>query len=644
VNTIELDNIESPAQVRDADVPALTQLAQQIRKRILETVAVNGGHLASSLGAVELAIALHHVFDTPRDKLIWDVGHQGYPHKLLTGRAKQFATLRKQGGISGFLRRCESEYDVFGAGHAGTSISAALGLAIARDLKAEKFKVVAIIGDGSMTCGLPFEALNNAGHLGTDLIVVLNDNEMSISENVGALAKYLNMLVQSRFYNKSKEEAYALVRRAPAGDKIIRLVHRLEESTKGLILPSIFFEDLGFRYIGPVNGHNLDELIKTFRRVREWKGPVLVHTITKKGKGYREAEGDAIFWHSPPSFKVETGETKKSTTQTYTHVYGKTLVELAESDERVVAITAAMATGTGLVEFAKKFPKRFFDVGIAEAHAVTSAAGMAVEGLRPFVTIYSTFLQRAFDSIVHDVALQNLPVIFAMDRAGFVGFDGPTHHGMFDIAYLRIIPNMVVMAPKDEAELRDMMLTAKNYTGGPIAFRYPRAAVQGGDVSRPPREIPIGKAELIREGHSPVCVLSYGHIFANVMAAVEKLAAMGIDVTVINARFAKPLDVEMVRWAAENHEFLFSVEEGCLTGGFGSAVNEALVQLGLPNLCHILAVPDEFIEHGDQAWQQDVAGISPDKIAQRIREIVAGKAVQETRPQYERSSARMAAR
>ncbi len=617
---IELENIESPSQIRGADIQTLENLAGQIRARILETVAVNGGHLASSLGTVELAIALHYAFDTPRDLLVWDVGHQAYPHKLLTGRAKSFSTLRKRGGLSGFLRRSESPYDVFGAGHAGTSISAALGLALARDLKGQQHKVVAIIGDGSLTCGLPFEGLNNAGHAGTDLLVVLNDNEMSISENVGALAKYLNRLVQSQFYNRSKEEAYALVRRAPAGDKIIRLVHKLEESTKGLLVPSIFFEDLGFRYIGPIDGHNIEELIKTFRRVREWKGPVLVHALTKKGKGYTKAEGDAIFWHSPPSFKVETGETKKSGTLTYTHVYGKTLVELAQQDERVVAITAAMATGTGLVEFSEKFPNRFFDVGIAEAHAVTSAAGMAIGGLRPFVTIYSTFLQRAFDSIVHDVALQNLPVVFAMDRAGFVGFDGPTHHGLLDIAYLRMIPNMVVMAPKDERELRDMMLTAKNYIGGPIAFRYPRASVTGVDISAPPQEIPIGKAELIHEGRSGLCFLSYGHIYENVMAAAGILAERGIDATVVNARFAKPLDREMLRWAVEHHEFLFSVEEGCLAGGFGSAVNEALLDMDLSARCHILAVPDVFVEHGDQAWQQDSVGLSPEKIAQRVLE------------------------
>lgn len=622
---IDLKNVSSPADIRSLDLEDLRELASQMRQRIVETVSVNGGHLASSLGTVELALALHYVFETPRDKIIWDVGHQGYPHKLLTGRVGQFHTLRRRGGLSGFLRRSESEYDVFGAGHAGTSISAALGIALARDLKKESYKVVAVIGDGSLTCGLPFEALNNAGHLGTDLLVVLNDNEMSISENVGALAKYLNQLVQSRLYNKSKEEAFALVKRAPAGDKIIRLVHRLEESTKGLILPSIFFEDLGFRYIGPVDGHNLEELVKTLRRIRQWRGPVLLHTLTQKGKGYKVAERDAVFWHSPPTFEVKTGEYKKSTSLTYTHVYGKTLVELAEQDERVVAITAAMATGTGLVEFSEKFPHRFFDVGIAEAHAVTSAAGMAIEGLRPFVTIYSTFLQRAFDSIVHDVALQNLPVIFAMDRAGFVGFDGPTHHGLLDIAYLRIVPQMVVMAPKDEAELRDMMLTAKNYLSGPIAFRYPRASVAGAEISRPPTEIPIGKAELIHEGKSRVCLLSYGHIYANVVAAAQMLRESGIDATIVNARFVKPLDLKMLQWAVENHDFLVSIEEGVAAGGFGSAVNEALVQMGGGKQCLVLGAPDCFIEHGEQSWQQEQAGLAPHQIAKTVAQLMQGQ-------------------
>lgn len=622
-----LEQIESPEDLRRLTMADLKLLAEEMRERIIETVSKNGGHLASSLGAVELAIALHYVYETPRDKLIWDVGHQGYPHKLLTGRAKQFSTLRKQGGISGFLRRSESIYDVFGAGHAGTSISAAVGIAQARDLNQEDYKVVAVIGDGSMTCGLPFEGLNNAGHTDLDILVVLNDNEMSISENVGALAKYLNALVQSKFYNRSKTEAYELVKRTPVGDRLIRLVHKLEESTKGLILPSIFFEDLGFRYFGPADGHNLEELIPTLQKIRELRGPILLHAITRKGKGYKLAEGDAVFWHSPPNFKVETGEYKKSDARTYTHVYGDTLVELAESDPRVVAITAAMATGTGLVAFSERFPKRFFDVGIAEAHAVTSAAGMATEGLRPFVTIYSTFLQRAFDSIVHDVALQKLPVIFAMDRAGFVGFDGPTHHGLFDIAYLRIIPNMVVMAPKDERELRDMMLTAKNYTDGPIAFRYPRAGVTGADLSQPMQEIPIGKAELIHEGGSGVALLSYGHIFANVLKAAELLAQDGIDATIVNARFAKPLDLEMLRWVAAHHSVIVSVEEGCILGGFGSAVNEAFLAEKIDARCHILGIPDVFIEHGDQAWQREQAGLAPHQIAQTVRDLVTSGSV-----------------
>ncbi|MGI8905586.1 MAG: 1-deoxy-D-xylulose-5-phosphate synthase [Candidatus Sumerlaeaceae bacterium] len=617
-----LDQIQCPADIRGYSVQQLKELAEEIRQVILNTVSQNsaGGHLASSLGAVELTLALHYVYNTPEDKLIWDVGHQGYPHKLLTGRCENFQTLRKRNGVSGFLRRSESQYDVFGAGHAGTSISAAVGIAKARDIKDENFKVVAVIGDGSMTCGLPFEGLNNAGHTDSDLLVILNDNEMSISGNVGALSKYFNQIVQSEFYNKRKQEAIGLIGKAPLGDKVLRIVHRLEESAKGLILPSIFFEDLGFRYMGPVDGHNLDELVSTLNNIRGLKGPILLHAITQKGKGYKLAEGDAIFWHAPPNFDVESGEYKKSSAISFTHVYGDTLVQLAEEDNSVVAITAAMATGTGLVKFSEKFPSRFIDVGIAEAHAVTSAAGMALEGMRPFVTIYSTFLQRAYDSIMHDVALQNVPVIFAMDRAGLVGFDGPTHHGLLDIAYMRIIPNMVVMAPKDEGELRDMMLTAKNYTQGPIAFRYPRAGVTGADITRAPQEIAIGKAEVIRHTASAVAILSYGHVYTNVMKACETLTTEGIEPAVINARFVKPLDVEMIREVAIRYPILISVEDGAATGGFGSAVNEALVAQGLPGHCIILGTPDFFIEHGDQPSQQDEAGISPAKIAERVRE------------------------
>jgi 1-deoxy-D-xylulose-5-phosphate synthase len=490
-----------------------------------------------------------------------------------------------------------------------------------------------------MTCGLPFEGLNNAGHTETDLLVVLNDNEMSISGNVGALSKYLNILVQSQLYNKSKEEAYHLVKRAPLGERVISFIHKLEESTKGLILPSIFFEDIGFRYIGPVDGHNLDELIPTLQKIRDFKGPVLLHAITQKGKGYKMAEGDAIFWHSPPNFEVDTGEYKSSSALTWTHIYGDTLVELAEQDPRVVAITAAMATGTGLVPFSEKLPDRYFDVGIAEAHAVTAAAGMAVEGLRPFVTIYSSFLQRAYDSIMHDCALQGLPVIFAMDRAGFVGFDGPTHHGMLDIAFLRVIPNMVVMAPKDEGELRDMMLTAKNHTTGPIAFRYPRASLAGADITSPPREIPIGRAEIIRETEGPVVILSYGHIFANVKMAVELLDADGIEVAVVNARFVKPLDLDMLRQIGAKYPVIVSVEEGCAMGGFGSAVNEAFINLGMNARCEIMGVPDEFIEHGDQAWQQEAAGIAPAQIVAKVLELLEKQAAPATRPRTRVSAA-----
>lgn len=620
-----LEKLKSPADLRNLSVDELKVVADEIRQVILSTVSQNsaGGHLASSLGAVELTLALHYVYNTPEDKIIWDVGHQGYPHKLVTGRYANFTSLRKRDGISGFLRRSESEYDVFGAGHAGTSISAALGMAQARDILGKDFDVVAVIGDGSMTCGLPFEGLNNAGHANSDMLVILNDNEMSISGNVGALHKYFNHIVQSTLYNRGREEAYELVKKAPMGERVVNFMHKLEESAKGLIVPSIFFEDLGFRYLGPVDGHDLDELVESLQKVKTFKGPVLLHAATRKGKGYKLAEGDAIFWHAPPNFNVESGEYKKSNARTFTHVYGETLVELAEQDPRVVAITAAMATGTGLVPFSEKIPERFIDVGIAEGHAVTSAAGMAIEGVRPFVTIYSTFLQRGYDSIMHDVALQNLPVIFAMDRAGLVGFDGPTHHGLLDIAYMRIIPNMVVMAPKDEAELRDMMKTALDYTDGPTAFRYPRSGLTGADISAAPKALPIGKGEVIREGTGPLAIFSYGHIYGNVMKAVELLAEENIDATVVNARFAKPLDLDLIRQMAERHPVLVSVEEGTELGGFGSAVNEALAEHGIPAQCLILGVPDLYIEHGDQASQQDEAGLSPEKIAERIRQAVA---------------------
>lgn len=619
-----LETLKGPDDLRKLSVAELKTVADEIRQVILATVSQNsaGGHLASSLGAVELTLALHYLYNTPDDKIVWDVGHQGYPHKLLTGRLDTFDTLRKRDGISGFLRRSESCYDCFGAGHAGTSISAALGMAQARDIMGKDFDVVAVIGDGSMTCGLPFEGLNNAGHAESDLLVILNDNEMSISGNVGALHKYFNQIVQSTLYNRGREEAYGLVKKAPMGERVANFMHKLEESAKGLIVPSIFFEDLGFHYIGPVDGHDLDELVESLKKVKAFKGPVLLHAVTQKGKGYKLAEGDAIFWHAPPNFNVESGETKKSKSRTFTHVYGETLMELAEKDERVVAITAAMATGTGLVGFSEKYPERFIDVGIAEGHAVTSAAGMAIEGVRPFVTIYSTFLQRAYDSIMHDAALQNLPVIFAMDRAGLVGFDGPTHHGLLDIAYMRIIPNMVVMAPKDELELRDMMKTALDYTDGPMAFRYPRGGVTGAETGEAPKALPIGKGEVIRHGNGPVAILSYGHIYGNVMKAVELLADEGIDAAVINARFVKPLDVDLIRETAERYPVLLSVEEGTEVGGFGSAVNEALIANNIEGRCTILGVPDHFIEHGDQASQQDEAGLSPEKIAARVREAV----------------------
>jgi 1-deoxy-D-xylulose-5-phosphate synthase len=527
--------------------------------------------------------------------------------------------LRKTGGISGFLRRSESPFDVFGAGHAGTSISAAVGLAQARDVRGESNKVVAVIGDGSMTCGLPFEALNNAGHSKTSMLVVLNDNEMSISDNVGALSQYFNYLVQSRFYNTSKATVKDAVKRAPLGEQLVKAIHRIEESAKGLIVPSIFFEDLGFRYIGPIDGHDLDVVVETLRRVKDLEGPILLHAITRKGKGYKLAEGDSIFWHSPPNFQVETGECKKSSARTWTHVYGETLEALAEKDPNVVAITAAMCTGTGLVNYSERFPRQFIDVGIAEGHAVTAAAGMAIAGVRPFVTIYSTFLQRGFDNIMHDVALQNLPVIFALDRSGLVGFDGPTHHGLLDVAYLRILPNMTVMAPKDVDELRSMMVTAWKHTIGPISIRYPRAGAAGAPVMNVEEVQPleIGKAEVVEDGDGSICLISFGHIYANVMNAAALLAEQGIRAAVINARFAKPLDQNLLLSVAKQYLTLVTVEEAAAAGGFGSAVAEMFLEQGETNLPLILGVPDVWIEHGDQGVQQEWAELDPASIARR---------------------------
>ncbi|NHM27846.1 1-deoxy-D-xylulose-5-phosphate synthase [Desulfofundulus sp. TPOSR] len=598
-----LSTINSPADLRSLDMTALQQLASEIRQEIIETVAKNGGHLAPNLGVVELTLALHRVFQTPRDKIVWDVGHQSYVHKLVTGRRPVFHTLRQFGGISGFPRPQESEHDAFGTGHSSTSISAALGLALARDLKGDNYSVVAVIGDGAMTGGMAFEALNHAGHHKTSLIVVLNDNEMSIAPNVGGLAKYLSRLRTDPMYSKGKEELEQLLKRIPAiGPRVVKAVERVKDSLKYLVVPGMFFEELGFIYLGPIDGHNIQAMINVFQQAKTTRGPVLVHVLTRKGRGYPPAEENADKFHGVGPFEVKTGQVIKKPGQppSYTEVFGRTLVELGRRDKRIVAITAAMPSGTGLDHFAAAFPERFYDVGIAEQHAVTLGAGLAAGGLRPVVAIYSTFLQRAYDQVLHDVCLQNLPVTFALDRAGLVGEDGATHHGVFDFAYLRSIPNLVLMAPGDENELRRMLKTALEYPG-PAVLRYPRSAGTGCPLDEEILPLPVGKARVLREGDD-VTLLAAGTMVSLAGEAASLLEQQGIHATVINARFVKPLDEECITRYALRTRRVVTIEEHVLQGGFGSAVLELLGDRGLRNVQVIrLGIPDEFIQHGSRA-------------------------------------------
>ncbi len=623
-----LSKINEPADLRGLKLKQLKEVCGELREEILRVMAINGGHLASSLGAVELAVALHHVFETPRDRLVWDVGHQAYAHKILTGRRERFSTIRKDDGLSGFLKRAESPYDAFGAGHASTSISAALGMAVARDRLEENYKVVSITGDGAMTGGMCYEALNNAGNLKADLLIVLNDNRMSISKNTGALSSYFNKIVMTHFYNERRKEIVDFIRRMPAGESVARIGHKLEESVKGLILPGIFFEDLGIRYLGPIDGHDLDVLVPALKKVRSFKGPILLHVITVKGKGRPYSEADPITWHSPPlNFKVESGEAPpaKPGPPSYSGVFVSALRDLARDDKKIVALSAAMLEGTELTKFEKEFPERTYDVGIAEEHAVTCAAGMACDGLRPFVCIYSTFLQRALDQIVHDVAIQNLPVVFSLDRAGLVGADGPTHHGVFDLTYLRMIPNMVVMAPMDARELRHMTYTAHQYAGGPIALRFPRGKASGDfDADEPFKLLPIGKGEELREGDE-ACLIGIGNMTGHALKAAELLEEEGISVGVVNARFVKPLDRQLLADLAKRYSHLITIEDNVKAGGFGSAVNEALEEIGATQRAHVLGVPDQFIHHGslDRLYQE--CGISPVAIAGTVRRLLKPK-------------------
>jgi 1-deoxy-D-xylulose-5-phosphate synthase len=594
-----LDQVEVPADLRRLDKKHLRQLADELRTDLINQVAVTGGHLGAGLGVVELTVALHHVFDTPRDKVIWDVGHQSYPHKILTGRRSRMRTLRQGGGISGFTKRSESEYDPFGAAHSSTSISAGLGFATARDLAKEKNHVIAVIGDGAMSAGMAYEAMNNAGASGTRLIVILNDNDMSIAPPVGAMSAYLAKLVSSRTYRGLR---YGLKRIAHKMPRPLRVsAKRAEEFARGFWMGGTLFEELGFFYVGPIDGHNLDHLIPVLENVRNMEnGPVLVHVVTKKGKGYEHAEKSADKYHGVSKFNVLTGEQKKGAAglpPSYTKVFAQALMREAKKDEKVVAITAAMPSGTGLDLFAEKFPNRTFDVGIAEQHAVTFAAGLACEGFRPFCAIYSTFLQRAYDQVVHDVAIQSLPVRFAMDRAGLVGADGSTHAGSFDIAYLGTLPGFVIMAAADEAELMHMVATARSIDDRPSALRYPRGEGMGVPLPKEGQVLAIGKGRIMREGSS-VAVLNFGARLAECLKAADKLSAYGLSATIADMRFAKPLDTELVRRLAQNHEVLLTIEEGAI-GGFGSHVLhfcawDGLLDQGLK--IRTLVLPDRFLE------------------------------------------------
>ncbi|MEG6522594.1 1-deoxy-D-xylulose-5-phosphate synthase [Desulfotomaculum sp. 1211_IL3151] len=595
-----LKNISSPKDIKSLNMKQLKGLAHEIRDVIIQTVSQTGGHLAPNLGVVELTIALHRVFETPQDRLIWDVGHQSYVHKLLTGRLEQFATLRQYGGISGFPKPGESIHDAFATGHSSTSISAALGMALTRDLKGENNSVVAVIGDGSMTGGMAFEAMNHAGHLRTNMIVVLNDNEMSIAPNVGALSGYLSRLRTDPKYSKGKDEISDLLQKLPHGSKLLKLADRLKDSLKYLVVPGMLFEELGFTYLGPVDGHDIKAVITMLQQAKTVSGPVLVHVLTKKGKGYQPAEQNPDSYHGVGPFDPDTGVVKKSEgPPSYTEVFGKTLVQLAKEDERVIGITAAMPSGTGLNYFAKEFPKRYFDVGIAEQHAITMAAGMAASGYRPVTAIYSTFMQRAYDQLLHDVCMQNLPVTFAMDRGGLVGDDGPTHHGVFDLSFLRNVPNLIIMSPKDEAELQHMFKTAVFYDG-PVAIRYPRGNGVGVSLAESLKCLPIGRGEVVREG-TDVLLLAIGNMVQEALKAAESLSAQGIEAAVINARFAKPLDEELILNYVKRIGNVVTIEEHVLAGGFGSAVLELIESAELTDIkIKRMGIPDEFVEHGTQ--------------------------------------------
>lgn len=622
-----LDKINSPADVKKLSDKQLKQLAAEIRQLLIEVISHTGGHLAPNLGVVELTLALHKVFNTPQDKLVFDVGHQAYIHKIITGRREQFPTLRQYGGLSGFPKRSESEHDAFGTGHSSTSISAALGMAVARDLQGEDYNVVAIIGDGSMTGGMAFEALNNAGTLHKKMVVVLNDNEMSISKNVGAMSDYLYHLRTGETYNKIKNDIEGWLKNMEFGTDVLKAIRRLKGSVKYLMVPTSIFEELGFTYLGPVDGHDIHGLIEVLQAAKKIDGPVMVHVLTKKGKGYKPAEESPNKFHGTGPFEIATGKkiTNPAAPISYTEVFGKTITELADSDKKIVGLTAAMPDGTGLNIFAQAHPDRFFDVGIAEQHAVTAAAGMAAAGMEPVTAIYSTFMQRAYDSILHDICMQKLHVTMCLDRAGLVGDDGYTHHGVFDYAYLRSIPNMTIMAPKDENELRHMLKTALSFDG-PISVRYPRGSGVGVDITEPMQELPIGKAEVLREGKE-LCFWAIGSMVQSAVQAADKLKEQGLDAGVVNMRFAKPLDKDLLIEHAKRYGKIVTLEEGVLAGGVGSEVLEILDDAGLLQQCAVLrlGIPDEFVTHGDKKLLFRDLGLDTDAIVQKAAAFVKGE-------------------
>lgn len=628
---MRLSEIVHPNQLHGMSISQLETIAQEIRQKHLQTIAATGGHLGPGLGVVELTLGLYQTLNLDFDKVVWDVGHQAYPHKLITGRYDRFHTLRQKGGVAGYLKLTESKFDHFGAGHASTSISAALGMAIARDAKGEKFKSVAVIGDGALTGGMALEAINHAGHLPkTNLLVVLNDNEMSISPNVGAIPQYLNRLRLTQPLKFIKENVEGQLRNLPfVGESISPGLERLKDNIKILtMVPNkvgAVFEELGFTYIGPIDGHNLKDLIDTFNIAHNLEGPVMVHVVTTKGKGYSYAEGDKVGYHAQNSFDLETGKAPASTSSkpkppSYSKVFTDTLIKLAEQDKRIIGITAAMATGTGLDKLQAKLPNQYIDVGIAEQHAITLAAGLACEGMRPVAAIYSTFLQRAFDQIVHDVCIQNLPVFFCLDRAGIVGADGPTHQGMYDIAYLRCIPNMVLMAPKDEAEMQRMIVTGIQHESGPIAMRYPRGNGYGVPIQSEGWEaLPIGKAEVLRQGND-VLLVAYGSMVYPAMQAAEILMEHGVQATVVNARFAKPLDTDLIAPLAQQIGKVVTIEEGCIMGGFGSALLEALMDLNIAVPVQRIGVPDILVDHASPEQSFAELGLTSGQISDRILE------------------------